>query len=167
MPNTAVSEYELMLLFKPSFSETEVKQHIEAIKTDFLAPLGGKVTFEDFWGKKRLAYPIRKEDSAWYVLMQFTGNGAKLAGLDEELRIDARVLRHLLLKVGKDHQAKTLAEINDWNAKNLPKEEKRKTEEKRAPFRSNRPVVAAVVPATDILADIEDPVDEKTVDDLL
>lgn len=150
MPDKPALEYELMLLLSPAFSESEAKAYVESIKKERLEPLGGAVTFEDFWGRKRLAYPIRKEDSAWYAVLDFTIDGAKLRELDEELRIDTRILRHLVIKAAKQGLHQTLTDIEAWNSEHLPQEERKKPEEKRANLRAPRKAPEEIAPVADL-----------------
>ncbi len=134
MPDTSVKQYELMLLIAPSLSEEQAKEHILSIKKEHIEPAGGKVGFEDFWGRKTLAYPIKKEMQAVYVVLHLEIDGSKLANLDEELRLDSKVLRHLITVVSSKVPTLTLEQIIAWNNEHLPEEQKsKKHEEKRAP----------------------------------
>jgi small subunit ribosomal protein S6 len=82
------TEYEIVLLLTPTFSEQQAKDFIEEWKQTALKDC--KVTFEDFWGKKTLAYSIKKEESAYYVVICFTGEGHVIAPLDEEIRLESK-----------------------------------------------------------------------------
>jgi small subunit ribosomal protein S6 len=132
---TPLREYELVLLLHPTLSQADAEGFVEDFISEKISPLpGGEVTFQDFWGRKRLAYPIKKEDSAYYVVLNFTSDGTGLTPFDEEIRLDKNILRHLLTTVDKYAEKMTLAEIEAWNTENLPEEKKSaKPEEKRAP----------------------------------
>lgn len=133
---TPVREYELALLLSPSLSESDAEGFVQSFISGLLADAKAEVTFQDFWGRKRLAYPIQKEESAYYVILRFTCDGSNLVKLDEEIRIEGKILRHLLTVVEKGDIAMTLAEIEAWNTENLPKKKKNTTAEpKRAPLK--------------------------------
>ncbi len=123
-----------MLLLSPSLSEEDASSHIEAIKKEHINSSGGSVSFEDFWGRKNLAYPIKKETAAIYTVLHFTLGADKLKALDEELRLDNNVIRHLVTIVPTNVEPMTLEQITAWNIENLPeKQRSKKNEEKRAP----------------------------------
>lgn len=137
-------EYELVLLLHPQLSEADAESFVETFISEKISPLpGAEITFRDFWGRKNLAYPIKKEDSAYYMVLNFTSDGTGLTQFDEEIRLDKDILRHLLTTVDKYAEKMTLAEIEAWNAENLPAEKKSsKPQEKRAPKTRRTPAPA-------------------------
>jgi small subunit ribosomal protein S6 len=86
--------YELMLLFTPEMAETAVLKEISLIK-DRISKTG-KVTIEDFWGKRPLAYPIKKMESGYYQVFRFSFSPEEVKELDQELRLTPSVLRFLI-----------------------------------------------------------------------
>ena len=134
-----MQEYEIVMLFHPRLSEEQVKAEVEAFKAKTID--GAEITFEDFWGKKRLAYTIDKNESATYVVLHFEFDGQNLGKLEETMTLDKNVIRHLITKVEKDAVKMTLAEITEWNAENLndiQSGKKDKPVEKRAQLRQRR-----------------------------
>ncbi|MDD3532013.1 MAG: 30S ribosomal protein S6 [Candidatus Shapirobacteria bacterium] len=57
----------------------------------------GTITEEKNWGKKDLAYPIQKQTSAYYYWFAFEADPAKVARLDNVLKLNDNILRHLLI----------------------------------------------------------------------
>lgn len=53
----------------------------------------------DKWGAKKLAYPIRFKNEAYYVLMTFEADAAVVSELDRIAGIDSEVLRRLITKL--------------------------------------------------------------------
>lgn len=149
------TEYEIVLLLTPSFSEEQAKEFVEEWKKTSLQ--GCDVTFEDYWGKKTLAYPIKKQDSAHYMVICCNAPGERIAPLDEEIRLESKVLRHLITKYEKGASHTTQAEREEWNKENLPeKKTSSRPEEKRAPRRPHRsaaPAAASLSPAKDHSSD--------------
>jgi small subunit ribosomal protein S6 len=96
--------YETMLIYSPELAETAAKKEVSHFKTKISKEFGGEVSFEDFWGKRDLAYPIQKKDSGFYVVLQYTFPSEKLREYDEELRLDKNILRHLTVKVPKTEE---------------------------------------------------------------
>jgi len=99
-------EYELTVVLHPDLEadlETPLKK-VRKIVTDN----GGKITSEDNWGKKRLAYAINKQDFGVYVYMNVELEGPSVNKVDNTLNITDEVIRHLL--VGVDYKARAAAE---------------------------------------------------------
>lgn len=90
--------YETMLLYTPELAETAVKKEVETLKTRIATKFEGEISFEDFWGKRDLEYPIAKKTSGFYVVIQYTFPGDKMSEFDEELRLNLNILRHLTIK---------------------------------------------------------------------
>lgn len=87
--------YEIVLLIHPDQSE-QVPLMIERYKK-IIANEGGQVhRFED-WGRRQLAYPIKKLHKAHYVLLNIECNQAVLDELVHNFRFNDAILRHLIL----------------------------------------------------------------------
>lgn len=86
--------YELVLVLRPSLKDADRKKVLDAIK-DFLKDL--KITKENDWGQKPLAYTIKKELAGYYYQILFEGESI---AKDFETRLirNDNVLRHLLLR---------------------------------------------------------------------
>jgi small subunit ribosomal protein S6 len=91
--------YELVLVVKPSIKEADRKKLLEQVK-GWLGKI--KISKEEDWGQKALAYPIKKEDSGHYYQLFLEGDSTDSSGLpaDFETRLiqNNDVLRHLLLR---------------------------------------------------------------------
>ena len=97
-------EYELTVLLHPDLEidlEAPLKK-VRAIITDN----GGKIISEDNWGKKRLAYRIKKEDFGVYIYFELELPAAANAKISNILNITDEVMRYLLVSV--DPQAKAI-----------------------------------------------------------
>ncbi len=92
-------EYELILVVHPELEETafnEVVTHVSG----WITEAGGEIIKTELWGKRRLAYPIRKLTEGQYVLF-CTKMAPKVgAELDRNLRFLEPVMRYIL--VAKD-----------------------------------------------------------------
>lgn len=99
-------EYELTVVLHPDL-EANLDAPLEKVRT-LITNNGGKVQKEDNWGKKRLAYPIAKENFGVYVYFEIELPSESATKLDGALNITDEVIRHLL--VGVDPKAKAAAE---------------------------------------------------------
>jgi small subunit ribosomal protein S6 len=61
--------------------------------------LGAEVDKMDLWGKRRLAYPIKKQQEGFYALIVFKAEPGAIKELDRLLGLRASVLRHLVVTV--------------------------------------------------------------------
>jgi small subunit ribosomal protein S6 len=62
-----MTTYELMMIVDPSLSDEERTAKIDTVK-GILAEYEVKITNEDVWGPKKLAYKINKSETGYYVL---------------------------------------------------------------------------------------------------
>ena len=87
--------YELMVLLHPDL-EIDVEAPIGKIES-LVEAAGGKVAKRDNWGKKRLAYKIKKQDFAIYVYFELEIDPLKVRDLEGQILITEEVLRHILV----------------------------------------------------------------------
>lgn len=93
-----MNEYELALLLKPSLTDEEVKKYIKELEKN-VADKGGKVVSKDDWGRKKLSYLIKKEDTAYYFFITFSLSPSEINKLESKLKLDTNLLRYLLEKI--------------------------------------------------------------------
>jgi len=86
--------YELVLVVRPTVKEADRNKLLEQVK-GWLEAI--KVTKEDDWGQKALAYPIKKEDAGHYYQWFLEGETFP-KGFETRLIQNNDILRHLLLR---------------------------------------------------------------------
>ncbi|HYS56436.1 MAG TPA: 30S ribosomal protein S6 [Thermoanaerobaculia bacterium] len=103
--------YEVLFILSPQVPEEETASLI----TDFkrvAESTGAKLTNEEAWGRRRLAYPIHKFTEGNYHLFVFDSD-ASLSELDRRMRNSDRILRHMIVRTDPDHKrAEKLAKRN-------------------------------------------------------
>ena len=60
---------------------------------------GGTVLTYVSWGKKKLAYPVKKRAQGLYILMEYAGGPELVAELERNMRLDERVLKFITVKL--------------------------------------------------------------------
>jgi len=95
---TVLSMYELMLILNPDLRDTEIKKKLKEIE-DMLNKSGGKITHEDFWGKKTLAFRIKKQTEGVYMIYNAELPSSFLPELKQNLRIEKELLRSMIIKL--------------------------------------------------------------------
>lgn len=91
-------KYELVVLMQPDLDENAFNSAIEKVK-GWITESEGSVDKVDIWGRRRLAYPIRKQTEGQYVLFNMTLPPSASAGLDRNLRFLEPVMRYMLILV--------------------------------------------------------------------
>lgn len=91
-----MNKYEVMVIVKPA-EEEAINATIEKIEA-LIARVGGTVEKVDRWGKRRLAYPVKKFTDGFYVLVNFESVPAEIKEIDRVMKINDEILRHLIVK---------------------------------------------------------------------
>lgn len=87
--------YEIVFLIHPDQSE-QVPTIIERYQT-LINGQGGQIHRLEDWGRRQLAYPIKKNHKAHYVMMNVECSGETLAELEHSFRFHDAVLRNLIV----------------------------------------------------------------------
>ena len=92
-------QYELMVILDPELDDRTVQPSLErflkVVTTD-----GGSVDNVDIWGRRRLAYDIKKKSEGIYTVVNFTAEPATAKELDRQLGLNESVMRTKLLRPG-------------------------------------------------------------------
>ncbi len=94
-------DYELVMIVSPEIADEDVPAAVERV-SQFIIDRGGTIVQVDQWGRRRLAYPIRHFSEGTYVLTQFKSEPPLAAELEASLQISEEILRHLLVRSGKE-----------------------------------------------------------------
>lgn len=90
-------KYELMVILDPELDERTVApsldQFLNVIRDD-----GGSIENVDIWGKRRLAFEIKKKSEGIYAVVNFTANPSATVELDRQLRLNEAVMRTKVLR---------------------------------------------------------------------
>ncbi len=92
-----MKEYELTVLVHPDL-ESDLEKALGKVRK-LITDNGGEITKEDNWGKKRLAYQIRRENFAVYTYFEVKLPGEAPLKISNTLNITDEILRYLLVKV--------------------------------------------------------------------
>ena len=90
--------YELVCIVQPDLDETAFNGVLDRVK-GWVTDSGGSVDKVDLWGRRRLAFPIRKQREGQYVLFNVSLNPAATAELERNIRFQETVIRHMLTLV--------------------------------------------------------------------
>jgi small subunit ribosomal protein S6 len=93
-----VRPYEVMVIFDASLEDDAVRTLVDRFTEQFEAG-GGKLLSTDFWGKRRLAYPIKHRNEGYYVLIEADATPLAIADLDRQLKLADEVMRHKVIRL--------------------------------------------------------------------
>ena len=91
-------EYELTAVYSLSVAEQGGPDASVQLLTAIVEARGGKINKVDHWGRRRLAYPIGQAIDGDYIISRVDLEPTAVAPLEEALRIDERVYRHLVVR---------------------------------------------------------------------
>ncbi len=105
-------EYETVFLVKPDLTDDAVDRIKERVR-GVVDREGGKMIRFTIWGKKKLAYPIQKQNRAIYVHAHFLGGAALVAEIERNLRILDEVTRYISSRIADDVDPTTRETLED------------------------------------------------------
>ncbi|MDO5697305.1 MAG: 30S ribosomal protein S6 [Dermatophilus congolensis] len=90
-------KYEIMIIVDPEIDERQVAQSLERY-LNVITAAKGTVDNVDVWGRRRLAYDIKKRSEGIYVVVDFTAESAAAKEMDRQLGLSESILRTKLLR---------------------------------------------------------------------
>lgn len=114
-----MNNYETVFILTPVLSDAQAKEAVEKF-TKLLTDNGAAIVNTEEWGLRKLAYPIEKKSTGYYVLVEFDANPEVIKKLETAYRRDERVIRFLtfrLDKYAKEYADKRRARRNAPEAK--------------------------------------------------
>lgn len=95
-----MNRYETVFILTPVLSDDQTKEAVQEYKK-ILEKNGAKVTHEEHWGLRKLAYQIKKKSTGFYHLFEYDAPGDLINKLETDFRRDERVLRFLTARLDK------------------------------------------------------------------
>ncbi len=92
-----MNQYETVFILTPVLSDVQMKEAVEKFK-GILTKNGAEIINEELWGLKKLAYPIEKKSTGFYVLVEFKAEPTVIKTLEVNYRRDERVIRYITIK---------------------------------------------------------------------
>ncbi len=89
--------YETLFIISPEVSEDDIDRLLERY-VGILEDRGGFVAKVDKWGRRRLAYEVKKFRKGYYVLFDYGAEPPAVAEMERNFKIDEKVIRYLTVK---------------------------------------------------------------------
>ncbi len=93
--------YEVVFVAAPTLTSEELDGFINHIQT-VAEGKNGKVVKIDNWGKKSLAYKIKKFREGYYVVLSIEGDGSTIAELERRFRVTDYIIRFISVRIDED-----------------------------------------------------------------
>lgn len=91
-------DYELVLVISPEVGDEGLPATLERIQQQ-IQTNGGEIKQVDQWGRRRLAYPIRRATEGYYVITRLALDPQAVRPIEASLDLAEDVLRHLVIKL--------------------------------------------------------------------
>ncbi len=115
MSTSALRKYEVMVILDPNLEERTIAPSLDAflnvIKTD-----GGSVEKVDIWGKRRMAFEIKKHSEGIYAVIDLQAQPASVLELDRQLNLNESVLRTKVAAAPRRAGRSRLPRLQGWQA---------------------------------------------------
>lgn len=95
--SNSVHEYEMVYILQPNIDE-DGQNTISERLGQTVSSFGGEVLNIEPWGRRTLAYPIKKFFEGHYVLLRFNMQPEGADEVERQLRLNENVIRHLLIR---------------------------------------------------------------------
>jgi len=93
-----MNNYEVIVIVHPDLDETATTGVVDKVK-GWITDAGGSIEKVDLWGRRRMAYTIRKQREGQYVLVHAQMKPSYAAELDRSLRFLEPVMRFSIISV--------------------------------------------------------------------
>lgn len=148
----AKRHYESVVIINAALEDDKIEEVIKKIHTT-LTDGGAEITDEERWGRKRLAYPIRKAKTGYYLVTRFTAEPSFIAKLDRFYRLEENIFRSLIVVLDKEalkyiaqKKAEAEKEATVTVTENVAETKQEATEEKEEPKEETKAEKAAEEP---------------------
>ncbi|MHB8174586.1 MAG: 30S ribosomal protein S6 [Nitrospirota bacterium] len=96
-----MNDYESIFILAPSTEEGESEKISQRFQ-EVITANGGEIVRVEKWGKRKLAYPVRKHKKGEYVLLQFRGGAMAVSELERNYKMTDAVIKFLTIRLEKE-----------------------------------------------------------------
>lgn len=93
--------YEMLFIADPNLSEPDVDTLTAQVQT-YVEKEGGKVEKLEKWGKKRLAYEVKRQREGYYILLSVLGGATMVKEVERRIRVTDGIIRHVTVRVDEE-----------------------------------------------------------------
>ena len=93
--------YESAVMINAALDDEQIQALISRIK-ETITNNGGEIREVEDWGRKRLAYVVKKSKVGYYAIFRFNAPSSLIAKLERFYVLDEQFLRYLTIKLDAD-----------------------------------------------------------------
>lgn len=93
--------YESAVIINAALDDQQIESEISRIK-EVITNNAGEIKLIENWGRKRLAYLVKKSKTGYYVIFRFSAPSNLIAKLDRFYTLNESIIRHLTIKLEKE-----------------------------------------------------------------
>ena len=93
-----MKDYEVVYIFDSAVAEDKIQEKLTRYHELLTGGDKGEITATDVWGRRQLAFPIKKKNSGTYVVVQFKTAEDALPEFERLLKLDEELLRYLVVQ---------------------------------------------------------------------
>lgn len=95
-----MNHYELMVIYSPNLTEDEQRQQFQQVE-ELLKHENARINWVNHWGKRKLAYLVKKQRQGIYDWFYFELDPSRIAEIDRKLKMSEVILRFMIIKMEK------------------------------------------------------------------
>jgi small subunit ribosomal protein S6 len=111
-----------MVIYSPNLTEDEQRQQFTQVE-EILKHENARMFWIDHWGKRKLAYPVKKQRQGFYDWIYFELDPSRIHEVDRKLKMSEVILRFMILKMEKIQVQNLLRDIERKNQAAQPQPE--------------------------------------------
>ena len=96
-----MKHYETIYIVNPNLDADSLKEVVTKY-SDLSKKLKGYIVKVNEWGKRKLAYEVKRFDKGYYIVLDFCGLPEMVKELERNLKLDDRVLKYITVKIDED-----------------------------------------------------------------
>jgi small subunit ribosomal protein S6 len=93
--------YESIFIVRPSLSDEDTSKVIEKMK-GVVEKNGATLLKSENWGKKKLAYEVKRERKGTFVYLHFRSEGGVVGELERSYRLEDSVIKFLTVRLTQE-----------------------------------------------------------------
>ncbi len=93
--------YESVVIINAALEDDQIEQTISRVE-ETITTNGGEIINTDKWGRKRLAYPIKKSKTGYYLVLRYFASPAIISTIERNFRLDETIVRYLTVVLDKN-----------------------------------------------------------------
>ena len=101
-----MKKYETIFILDPDLEDEQAQAAIEKVK-GVITQANGEILKAEDWGKRKLAYDVKKKARGHYILIHFSGSPALLSELERNFRVMDAVIKFQSVRLDERQESST------------------------------------------------------------